>query len=138
MQKSPDCLVRQREDTKSKKDACSARIENYDSLLSRLRKTKEEISDLKANFKQIKKKDKNLRKEKFDWKGYTYDNFKEKMENVEDANEKYFKNSLDHVLDSLNNEITRIQNERSYEKGLLGRLEATLNSLRNRIRNFWN
>lgn len=45
---------------------------------------------------------------------------------------------LDEVLDSLNNELTRVQNEIWEQEGFLGDIKSALNSLYNSIRNFFN
>lgn len=131
-------LVNRRAAKRREKAACEERIAKCDNLLARLRQVRNQVSNLKDDFKQTKKTDKKLSKEKFDWKGYTYDTFKGKMDVVKNENESYYDDSLDHVLDSLNNEITRIQNQRNSEYGLLGDLASAINSLSNSIRNFFN
>ncbi len=133
-----DKLVSQKRSAQSRYNSCQSRIDNCNYLLRRLRKAKESISDLKKSFKDNKKLDEKLRKEKCDWEGFTYDSFKSKMSTLIDTNDDYFKGSIDKVLDSLNNEITRIENKRMSEYGLLGELGSWINSLANKIENFFN
>lgn len=131
-------LVNQKRSAQSKYNSSKRKIENYDDLLRRLRNAKNQIAELKGSFKDIKKSDKRITDEKYKWKGSTYNDFKGKMASVNTCDENYYKNSADRVLDSLNNEITRIENLRMNEYGLLGRLGSTINSLANRIENFFN
>lgn len=131
-------LVNQKRDAQSEYAACEKRIQNCDYLLGRLRPVKEAISELKDAFKDTKKLDKDLSKEKLDWKGSTYDDFINKMDTLKNANDTYYKNSLDRILDSINDEITRIENQRMEECGMLGRLGSWINSLSNKIENFFN
>ena len=133
-----DSLVSQKSSAQSQYNACSLRIENCDYLLRRLRLAKESIVELKEAFKSNKKLDKNLREERRDWKGSTNNSFSTKMSTLVDVNDSYYKDSIDHILDSLNNEITRIENQRMSEYGLLGRIGSWINSLANKIENFCN
>lgn len=45
---------------------------------------------------------------------------------------------LDETLDSLNNEVTRVQNEIWEQEGFWGDVKSTLNNIYNSIRNFFN
>ena len=135
-----DSLCAQRNNTQSQINSCNDRIENYDYLLRRLRTAKGTVSDLKSSFKKtVKNKDEDLFDAKRSWEGQQKDSFLNSYAGeVEGMNRYYYNYSIDHVLDSLNNEITRIENLRLKEYGLLGELGAALNSLINRIENFFN
>lgn len=133
-----DSLVNQKSRAQSQYNACSSRIENCDYLLRRLRPAKESIVELKEAFNNNKRVDKNLYEKDHDWKGSTYNSFNAKMLTLNNANDSYYKDSIDHILDSLNDEITRIENQRMSEYGLLGRLGSWINSLANKIENFFN
>lgn len=133
-----DNLVREKSNAQSQYNTCSSRIENCDYLLRRLRPAKESISELKEAFKNNKKLDQNMSEENHDWKGSTYNTFNSKMNTLIDVNDRYYKNSIDYILDSLNDEITRIENLRMSEYGLLGKLGSWINSLENKIENFFN
>lgn len=133
-----DNLISQKSSAQSQYNACSSRIEDCDYLLRRLRLAKESIVELKKDFRGNKELDKNLHEEKHDWKGSTYNSFSSKMSTLIDTNDSYYRDSIDHVLDSLNNEITQIENQRLGECGLLGKLGSLINSLANKIENFFN
>lgn len=131
-------LVREKRTTQSQYNACESRIENCDYLLRRLRSVKEVITQEKRNFAAVITKDNRTVKEKYDFKGSNYDSFISKSSSMQLENTSYHKDSIDYVLDSLNNEITRIENQRLDEYGLLGKLGSALNSLANKIENFFN
>lgn len=133
-----DRLVGEKSNAQAQYDSCEDRIEDCDYLLRRLRSVKESIVELKGEFKNNKKLDKKLHEEDHDWKGSTYNSFSSKMTSLRETNETYYKDSIDHVLDSLNNEITRIENQRMSEYGLLGQLGSWINNLANKIENFFN
>lgn len=119
-------------------ELCQFRIEKYDYLLGRLRHAKENITVIKHSFKLIVKSDKDKFNDKYCWNGSTYSTFSSKINTIFYTNEEYYKNSLDYALDSINNEITRIENERMKEYGILGELGSLINSLANKIENFFN
>ena len=131
-------LVKEKISKQNQYNSCKARIEENEYLLKRLRSVKETVAEQKKAFKQIKKDDKNTIKDKYSWKGSNYNDFKSKGADLLDEDERYYKHSIDYVLDSLNNEITRIENEILKEYGLLGRLGSAINSLTNKIVNFFN
>ncbi len=133
-----DSLCRERDRTQRAYSNSEQKIEDYDYLLGRLRPVKNTVSDLKDRFRDIKKADEKLLDEKREWTGQKYSDFLVKGQDVEGCNSYYHKYVLDHVLDALNDEITRIENLRLEEYGLLGRLGAKLNSLGNAIENFFN
>ena len=77
-------------------------------------------------------------KKRNNWKGETFSVFAAKGNHLLEENNNFYKNSLDAAHDAINNEITRLQNQINNEYGLLGRLASTINSLANRIINFFN
>lgn len=131
-------LINQKSNAQARYNSCKSRIENCDYLLSRLRPAKESIKELKFAFKKTKKADKVLCGGKYSWRGSTYDEFDLKMMDLMHTNDAYYIGSIDYVLDSINNEITRIENQRLSEYGLLGQLGSWINSLSNQIENFFN
>ena len=133
-----DSLCKQRDNTRRAYQNSENKIEDYDYLLRRLRNTKNTVSELKDQYKQLKRTDEKLLDAKRSWTGQQYDAFLRKGNNVEGDNNYYYKYVLDYVLDQLNNEITRIENLRLTEYGILGQLGAKLNSLVNAIENFFN
>lgn len=133
-----DSLCRQRDNTQREYNRSEDRIENYEYLLGRLRPVKNTVAGLKDRYREIKRADEKLMDAKRQWTGQQCSDFLVKGADVEGCNNYYYNYVLDHVLDELNNEITRIENLRLEEYGLLGRLGAKLNSLGNAIENFFN
>ena len=131
-------LVNKKAAKQAEKQACQKRIDNYDYLLRRLRPARDTVSELKSTFRTIKKEDKEIAEGKYKWSGQQYSKFKQKGNNIKSEDTYYCDNTLDHVLDSLNNEITRIENEKLKEVRLIGDLAAAINSISNSIRNFFN
>lgn len=131
-------LCRQRDNTRNAYKNSERKIEEYDYLLGRLRPVKNTVANLKDRYKDIKRVDEKLMDSKRTWTGQQYDNFLIRGQDVEGSNNYYYNYVLDHVLDELNNEITRIENLRMKEYGILGQLGAKLNSLINAIENFFN
>ena len=131
-------LCRQRDNTRNAYKNSERKIEEYDYLLGRLRPVKNTVAGLKDRYKDIKRVDEKLMDSKRTWTGQQYDNFLIRGQDVEGSNNYYYNYVLDHVLDELNNEITRIENLRMKEYGILGQLGAKLNSLINAIENFFN
>lgn len=133
-----DSLVSQKRSAQRKYNACEDRIDALNAKLRRLRAAKESVTDLKESFKDNKKLDKKMKKEDRKWTGSTNDTFKSKMDSLIETNDDHYKYSIDYALDKINDEITRIENIKLEEKGLLGRLGASINSLANKIENFFN
>ena len=131
-------LVKERNSKQSQYNACSSRISNYEGRIKRLKAQKTAVTELKDLYKIHKKITKDIHEEEHQWTGSTYNKYHSKMNNVETADDYYYRNSLDFVLDSINNEITRLENLKMQEYGLLGRLGSALNSLANKIENFFN
>lgn len=131
-------LIRQKSNARAQYSSCEQRIEKCEYLLNRLKSAKEQIADQKSKFKEIKKSDEKISKEKGEWQGATYNSYEKKMDSLVQSNEHYYKSHLDRILDSINDEITRIENKKMEEYGLLGKLGSWINSLSNEIENFFN
>jgi hypothetical protein len=133
-----DALLEEQSQTRSDYGACESRIGECDYLLGRLRPVKTEISTIKSEYEKVKKADDDIYGRKSSWKGNTSQTFHSKMLGVTFENNDYYLHTLDFVLDSINNRITEIENQKLQERGLLGRLGAILNSLANKIENYFN
>lgn len=131
-------LLAQQSAKQAEYNACSSRIGRCDYLLGRLRPVKEAVAAKKREFDSIQKEDKRITKSKQSWKGENYRSYQSKGAELLNEDNSFYIRTMDHILDSLNNEITRIENERLSEYGLLGRIGAALNSLANKIENFFN
>lgn len=133
-----DRLISEQKNLKSNYRACESRIEKCEYLLRRLRPVKEEVAALKREFYAITGDDKKTAGSTGRWKGEKLRSFHDIMANVQGENETYYRNTLDCVLDTLNNRITEIENQYYQEYGMLGQLNAALNSLANMIENLLN
>ena len=132
-------LEQQQKNTQKKINSCEDRIETLDDKIARLKKIKEEIADLKKNFRDdVYKEDKSERRAKVNTQGDEYTDLVNELQDMENADDAYYDNTLDGVHDSINNEITRLENKRSEEYGILGDLYSWFNSLGNKIENFFN
>lgn len=115
------------------------RLARYQERAERLKPVYRRVYALKhEDFDAIIKKDENIVSGSYEWIGSRYDSFQRDGEDVRGENNRYRDNSLDMVLDALNDEITRYENLCMEEYGLIGRLGAKINSLINRIENYFN
>ena len=137
-QREYDSLVRQRADAEQQYRQHQRRMEEYEYRLNRLRPVYREVREQKRAFHTIKDEDQDIRKDRRSWEGQQYDRFKSKCASMCDEDDRYYVRSLDYVLDALNDEITRIENLRLQEFGILGRLGSWINTLANKIENFFN
>lgn len=116
------------------------RISELESNLEQLKSARDIVADVKENIKDIKKEIKKFPdKELSEWQGYNFNELKDSSE------EGYFKNyyefyidNIDDIQDSLNDEITSVQNEIWEKDGIWGDIKSALNSVWNEIRNFFN
>ena len=131
-------LCRRIEQKRKERIAAEARIKKYDELLDRLKPVKKEIASIKYTFNYYVMVQDEYGKESSLWEGEQYQAFEREMDDVNGENKTYYHKSLDRVLDSLNDEITRIENLRLQEYGLLGDLISAINWLGNKIENFFN
>ena len=119
-------------------NACKRRIQDYEARLRRLRPVKDSISSLKSKFRTVKGSDKTGITQAYTWKGDTFERFKQMGDTVITEDELFYSAGLDTVLDSVNDEITRLENQILREYGLLGNLCSLLNSLLNEVENALN
>lgn len=118
---------------------CEDRIEDYENILSRLKSLKESIETIKDSFNwDIYRKDNDIYAEQCDWIGSNYTLFTNNMLGVANANYTYYTNSLDYVLDAVNDEITRIENLILKEETILSGLWSLINSLSNELEKLLN
>lgn len=135
-----ESLKAQRRNAQAKYNATLGRIEECEYKISRLKRTKATLTEQKRSFASIKKDDKTIvdQKKRSAWSGSCFSSFRLFGAALIDTNEGFYRNSLDGALDAVNDEITRLENQKYNEYGLLGRLSSTINSLANKIENFFN
>lgn len=131
-------LLSRKEEKQREYRDCQKKIEEYDYLLKRLRPARDAVSQQKRTFRKIKNEDEKIIEKRYKWSGERYDQFRINGACIKTEDRYYCDNILDHVLDSLNNEITRIENLKMSKYALLGQLGSAINSLSNSIRNYFN
>lgn len=135
-----ESLKSQKRDAQAKYNTTLRRIEDCNYKITRLKRTKATLTEQKQAFAAIKKDDKKIidQKKRSAWSGSTFSSFRSSGAMMVDTNDAFYRNSLDGALDAVNSEITRLENQKYNEYGLLGRLSSTINSLANKIENFFN
>lgn len=114
-------------------------IENLNNKIDRLQPVKDKVSELKERFKnEVLDPDKKVLDDAKTWKGSTCNHFKDaKRAPIKEENESYYQN-LDYILDSMEDELTRLKNEASDKNGLLGKVESWLRTIGNEITKAFN
>lgn len=133
-----DSLINQKSDLQSQYSEYQNQIENCEYLLRRLRRTKESVSEQKQLYRKLIREHNDIVGDKHEWKGNTQTTFEKKLEDITDENERYYNSSLDRILDSINDEITRIENKKMEAYGILGDIGSWINDITNEIENFFN
>lgn len=135
-----ESLKAQKRNAQARYNATLGRIEECEYKINRLKRTKETLTEQKRAFSAIKKDDKGIveQKKRSTWSGTRFSDFRSSGELLVETNETFYRISLDGALDAVNDEITRLENQKYNEYGLLGRLSSTINSLANKIENFFN
>ena len=111
-------------------------VAEIDAKLKRLRKARDDIRSFHNQYKKnVRKKDDQVRKGKYKWKGSWYNiNFKQDTQRLDGANEDYLR-EVDHRADQINTEIGRLERERASHKGIISQLWAEVTSLGHQIEN---
>lgn len=123
--------------TKNSLDDAYNDYERTQDKISRLKSVRRVLYECCDSFKDVKKTVKRIVRDDYDWKGVNYNLFSSYSSSLQDANDDYYRN-LDAARDSINDEITRLENETYHQEGLIGYLRALLNSLANKIQNVSN
>lgn len=132
-------LLAQKDEAQAQYNSCESRIEDYDYIIEKLKKAYQDIGTIKSEFiNDVRNADSDIKDEKREWKGSNYDEFDEKMSSLDETEEGYANDSIDFIMDSLNDEITRLKNKQLEEYGILGDIGAWLNNLGNKLDNLFN
>lgn len=132
-------LCSQRSSAINQRTAANNTIEECNYKIERLKRTKETLTAQKSAFKTLKKADEETIESKgSEWIGQNFRDFQSKGDELITVNDTYYTSSLDAALDAVNNEITRLQNIVLEKYGIIGKLTSWINSLSNKIENFFN
>lgn len=138
MSSSYDSLSRQRDNKYDEKRSCERRIKNIEEDLRRLRAAKNVVSEVKNDVSTLANKTRGGFNDLTNWKGIEYNWAKGYgTDQIYNDTIKY-RNDADRVLDRLCDEITRLENERHKNQGLLGSIVNAINDLGNAIEKLFN
>ena len=131
---------RLRDEERATQDSLDDAYNEYGSTqdkINRLKSVRRTLYECCDSFKDVKKNVKRLVRDDYKWTGENYNLFSSYSSSLRGANDDYYRN-LDEARDSINDEITRLENEMYRQEGLIGHLRALLNSLANKIQNVSN
>lgn len=128
---------------KNQKYSLSQSIENLikekESIVEKKRRLEvvyKAIDELKDQAKKAKKTDKKVNNKK-EWKGQNYNKFDHSREEMVTKDKNYI-DVIDDIMDDINIEIAKLENDFYGHSTLLGKLSGQLNILDAKIRNFFN
>lgn len=116
--------------------------EEIDYMEGLVKENEKKIQKLETAKKSVKEVKEELRNNKIDincdeWKGINANNYRDFIDNTIDEFNEYY-SLVDDVEDSINDEITRLQNEIYNNEPIIGKLKVLLNSLKNEVENIFN
>ena len=128
---------------KNQKYSLSQSIENLikekESIVEKKRRLEvvyKAIDELKDQAKNAKKTDKKVNNKK-EWRGQNYNKFDHSREEMVTKDKNYI-DIIDDIMDDINIEIAKLENDFYGHSTLLGKLSGQLNILDAKIRNFFN
>jgi len=119
-------------------DGCNAYIAELQEKIARLQEVKPIVSGVKNKLRNAETElnGKIAMQEK--WRGDTKLSYDEAAyDKIFVPYERYY-DEVDDILDSINDEITRMENEIYEQQGIIGKLRAWCNSLWNELANLFN
>ena len=138
MSSSYSSLSRQRDNKYDEKRSCERRIRNIEEDLRRLRSAKNVVSDVKSDISNLANKTRSGFNDLSNWQGQEY-NWAKGCGTDQISNDTIkYRNDADRILDRLCDEITRLENERRKNQGLLGSIVNAINDLGNAIEKLFN
>ena len=128
---------------KNQKYSLSKRIENLvkekQNIIEKKRRLEtvyKTIDELKDQAKVTKKTDKKVNNKK-EWKGQNYSEFDQARDEMVAKDKKYI-DVVDDIMDDINIEIAKLENDFNGQSTLIGKLSGQLNILNTKIQNFFN
>lgn len=121
---------RNKAEAENTKRAIENKIDRLNTVKSTLAGLYESYSGINTSVKKVVDQD-------YEWKGSNYDSFSNNGSLLVSASKQYYKN-IDEARDSINSEITRLENEIHKQILLIGSLVALINTLASKIENFFN
>ena len=111
--------------------SAQSRITSIDEKLERLRTTKKSVSEIQQNVHNIKYPimHRNIQS---DWQGKQKDDFTKQWETFS-SDYTSFQTEMNTFYDAICDEITRLENQKNEENGIIGWCQSQINSLGNFI-----
>ena len=120
-------------------DSLKTKMQETEKKIKRLKKSRIAVMELKKEFKEkVKRPSEDCRDKTDRWEGSTFDSFRKKEDKAIAKEKDYYKYALDFANDSINDEITRLQRERSENFGVLGKINSNILAIKNEIENVIN
>lgn len=117
---------------------CQRTINSCRGKISRLKAAKDSMVSQKDGVQEMKRMARNNHGDIDDWKGKKQQEYEKLVEDGLLTGYGDYEEQTDRVLDEINNEITRLENQINDQDGLVGWLKSKVNSLGNYIENLFN
>lgn len=119
-------------------DGCNAYIEQLQEKIERLKKVKPAVSEIKSEVYSREMEVHQGIMAQICWVGENKRGYDAIAEQQLFPSYKAYYDGVDEILDSINDEITRMENEIYEQQGIIGKLRSWINSLWNELCNFFN
>lgn len=117
---------------------CEICIADLQEKIAKLKEVKPKVAGIKEDIREINRQLYEKIWEQERWLGNNRNKYNEGiMENLVMPHQNYYK-AVDDILDSINDAITRMENEIYEQQGVLGTLRSWWNSLCNELSNCFN
>lgn len=127
-----DSLVRQKNGVQGDINSCEDTIAALSRKIEKLKLAKSFLNTAENDLKKVKKTSQKKVEAKYSWMGSNYQSFSSLGSASINANDTYWSN-VDFARDAICDELTRLENERNRQYGILGSLVSLFNSLGNEI-----
>ena len=128
-----ESLNREIRNKRNKIDSLNARNDKLGDQLDRLRQARTQIKKAKDDYRSISKTVKGKVKEKREWKGERCDEGRSDMDSLIAQDDAAIR-SIDQALDTIEMDISRVENELIGNKTMIQQLVTSVNSLRHRLK----
>lgn len=125
-------LVRQKNGVQDDINRCEDTIEALSKKIEKLKIAKSFLNTAENELKKVKKSSQKTIEAKYAWMGSNYQSFSALGSTSISDNDTYWSN-VDYARDAICDELTRLENERNRQYGILGKLVSLFNSLGNEI-----
>lgn len=130
-------LNRKKTSIQNQINSTQTEIDNINQKITRLQNAYKKFADLKRQANTQKGKANNITNKHYNWKGKKHNKFKTNGNLLVDEYKQYV-NSIDHIMDSINYEITHLKNSIDDQWGLIGYLRKQVRNLSTQIKNLLN